>query len=68
MREKIKANTQLVETQHVDYLDGLTSGRTSRGYCETESDINWYIGVAYGNLWDSRPHYVAGYLDGIRGR
>lgn len=68
MREKIKANTQLVNTRNADYLDGFAAGRNSREYCETESDVNWYIGVAYGNLWDSKPHYVAGYLDGITSR
>lgn len=65
---RIKADRALVTDRQRDYADGIKAGRHDRHNCETEADIVWYVGVAYGNLWDTRPHYVAGYNDGINGK
>jgi hypothetical protein len=62
---RIRANTSLVTDRQLDYAEGRAAGAIDRAHCETDADRVWYVGVVFGNLWETRPHYVAGYNDAI---
>lgn len=48
-----------------EYQDGLDAGQATAEKCNDWSDVRWYQQVVFDNLWETRPRYVAGYVDGF---
>lgn len=63
MRHNVTPGTRLHTDRNREYMGGYASASKDLDNCVTDDDAKWYQKVVWDNLFESRPHFVAGYVD-----
>lgn len=58
-------NARILATRELEYIAGRADGEKIAATCNDHSDYLWHAKVAFDNLHETRPHYLAGYTDAL---